>query len=152
MKRICQVSCAGFWLVSWAALLFVFEHQTVYVLWAGFSLFILLWCYASKLDSGCLFSASRHAGWMAGEQTEMDQRIWLELSCWVEMCNVDSLLVSLLHPLSSGFDMQCVEPEGWYTTLVKVNTGRKKGEEVADNVCLQTKYASIFKSLNKLSV
>lgn len=36
-------------------------------------------------------------------------------------------------------------------SLVKVNTGRKKGEEVEDTSCLQTEYASVFKPLSKLS-
>lgn len=66
---------------------------------------------------------------------------------WVEMWNEDSLCVSLLHLVSCWLDLQCKELEGWYMILVEVNTLTRKGGDVEDNSCLQTKYAGLIKSL-----
>ena len=36
-------------------------------------------------------------------------------------------------------------------TLVKVSTGRERGDEVGDTSSSQTEYAGVFRALNKLS-
>ncbi len=104
------------------------HHYTVVLFtFCGLASLYLLWCYTYSIVGRCCLSVFPLPSCRTdGQWTHWDGTEDL-IRSRVETCDVDSLFVSLLHPVSCGLDLQCVQPEGWYMTLVKWTPGGRRG-------------------------